>query len=214
MPRDDWYRHSTWSPDDQQHFFGRLKRSKTAAHKAQYVRIQASCLADAGNHRAATELLELLFREFPERLQLAQAHLQMALCLVELGEPERAIEEFRASLQSQRECPNVGTSCWLLFPWFIVRRHAAELYDEALAVLDEFKTDTRLAFPIDRYRFAAVRALIAQARHDRENACDFAKVAIQCATAQHSGFRYHPTVGLVESPDANVHSRLMALAGV
>jgi tetratricopeptide (TPR) repeat protein len=214
MPRDDWYRHSMWSAAEQQDFFARLKRSRTAANKAQYVRIQASCLADAGHHRAAVELLDLLFRDFPERFELAQSHLQKALCLIELNEPERAITEFRASLQSQREYPNVGTTCWLRFPWFIVRQQLADLYDEALAVLEEFRSDTRLAFPVDRYRFAAVRALIAQARNDIESAREFAKVAIQCATAQHSGFRYHPDIGLVDKLDADVHNRLTALLGV
>jgi tetratricopeptide (TPR) repeat protein len=214
MPRDDWYRHSTWSPADQQDFFARLKRSRTAANKAQYVRIQASCLADAGHHHAAVELLDLLFREFPERFELAQSRLQKALCLIQLNEPQAAITEFRASLQSQREYPHVATSCWLQFPWFIVRQQLSELYDEALAVLEEFRTDTRLAFPIERYRFAAVRALIAQARNDIESAREFAKVALQCAAAEHSGFRYHPDVGLVETLDANVHNRLRALIGV
>ena len=213
MPRDDWYRKSTWSAPDQQDFYARLKRSRTSTNKAQYVRIQASCLGEAGHHRAAVELLDLLFRDFPERFELAQSHLQKALCLVELNEPDRAITEFRTSLQCEREYPNAGTTCWLRFPWFIVRQNVTELYDEALAVLEEFRSDTRLAFPIDRYRFAAVRALIAQARNDMESAREFAKVAIECATAQHSGFRYHPDVGLVDRLDANVHNRLTALVG-
>lgn len=213
MPRDDWFQHSTWSPAEQQDFLARLKRSRTAANKAQYVRIQASCLAEAGLHREAVELLDLLFREFPERFELAQSHLQKALCLIELNEPEHAITEFRASFQSQREYPNVGTTCWLRFSWFIVRQQLADLYDEALAVLEEFRSDTRLAFPIDRYLFAAVRALIAHARNDPESAREFAKVAIQCATTQHSGFRYHPDVGLVDKLDAEVQNRLMALVG-
>lgn len=214
MPRDDWYRHSTWSPADQQDFFARLSRSRTAANKAQYVRIQASYLADAGNHLAAIELLDLLFRDFPERHELAQSHQQKALSLIELNEQTSAIAEFRASLQCQRDYPNVGTTSWLQFPMLIVRRQLVELYDEALSVLDEFRSDTRLAFPLDRYRFAAVRALIAQSRNDIETAREFAKVAIQCAATEHSGYRYHSKVGLVGSVDGKVHDRLRALAGV
>jgi tetratricopeptide (TPR) repeat protein len=214
MARDDWYRHSTWSATDQEDFFVRLKRSRTAANKAQYVRIQASCLADTGDHRAAVELLDQLFRDFPERFELAQAHLQKALCLIELDETDGAISEFRASLQCQRECPNFGTTSWLQFPWFIVRQQLADLYDEALAVLAEFKTEIRLALPVDRYRYAAVRALVAKARNDIVTARDFAEVALQCAAAEHSGFRYHPVVGLVDKLDPKVHCRLTALVGV
>jgi len=213
MPRDDWYRRSTWTAGDQQEFSVRLKRSRTQANKAQYLRIQASCLAEAGHHRAAVDLLDLLLRDFPERFELAQAHLQKALCLIELGDHEGVIADFRASLQCQRECPNVGTSCWLQFPWFIATQGRADLYDEALGVLEEFRSDTRLAFPLDRYRFAAARALIAQARNDFGAAKEFAKVAVQCAAAKDSGFRYHPDVGLVNKVDPNVHARLCSLSG-
>jgi tetratricopeptide (TPR) repeat protein len=214
MGREDWYRRSTWSVVDQQDFLARLKRSRASANKAQYLRIQASYLAAAGNHTAAVELLDKLFLECPERLQLAEAHLQRALCLIELNQHQATIEEFRASLQAQRDCPNVGTTCWLQFPWFIVQREDRALYDEALAVLNEFRSDVSLTFPIDGYRYAAVRALIAEARGETDSAREFAKVALQCAEMSFSAFRYHPTVGLVEKVDPRIHGRLAALVQV
>lgn len=216
MARDDWFRRTTWSFTDHQDFHARLKRSRTQGNKAQYVRIQAGYLADAGLHEAAIELLDLLFRQYPERFQLAQAHLQKALCLVELGKFDSAIIEFRSSLQAQRDMPNVGTTCWLTFPLFIVRNELVDHYDEALSVLEEFRNDSRnvsrLVFPIERYHYWAVLALIAKENDDIESAEKFAKNAIENASLQHSGFRYHPDVGVVTNPDSIVQDRLIKLA--
>jgi hypothetical protein len=214
MARDDWFRRTTWSAADQEDFFARLKRSKTSTNKAQYLRIQAVHLAEAGLHAAALGLLDILFRDFPDRLELASAHLQKAEYLVVLGQPIAAIAEFRLSLQAEREFPNVRTSCWLQFPWFIVRQELAEHYDEAWSVLDEFQSAHRWTVPLDRYRYAAVRALIAASRQNEAAARDFATVALQLEAASFSGFRYHPTVGLVGKVDPEIHSRLAVLAGV
>jgi hypothetical protein len=159
------------------------------------------------------ELFDLLLREFPEQFELAMAHLQKAESLVELGEPGLAISEFRLSLECQRKYPHVGTPCWLVFPFFVARRELVDLYDEALAVLDEFKAPMRLTFPIERYRYTAARALIAGARQDAAMAREFAKAALEAAAAEHSGFRRHPDVGLVEAPASDVQSRLNRLAG-
>jgi hypothetical protein len=38
---DDWYRRKTWTAEDREEFFTRLRRSRGAFHKAQYARIQA-----------------------------------------------------------------------------------------------------------------------------------------------------------------------------
>jgi tetratricopeptide (TPR) repeat protein len=213
MARDDWYRRSTWSAADQEEFFTRLKRSRTPENKSQYLRIQAGYLAEAGKHAAAVALLDQLFREFPGRFEAAQSHWQKAECMIALKRTEAAIDEFRASLQAQRDFPNVCTDCWLLFPWFIVREKMAALYDEAVAVLQEFKSDSALTFPIQQYQYAAARALIAAERGDKDTAREFAKTALHWETVNDSGFRYHPKLGLVDRIDADIHDRLVLAAG-
>ncbi|HEV2948855.1 MAG TPA: hypothetical protein VGX70_15895 [Gemmataceae bacterium] len=213
MSRDDWYRRTSWSAADQGEFFDRLGRSRTSANKAQYLRIQATCLADADLNVAAVQLLNLLTRDFPERTELAQAHLQKAQCLIELREPQRAITEFRLSLQAQRDCPNVCTMCWLEFPWYLVRQNLTEYYEEALSVLEEFKSDTGLTYPIERYLYTATHALIAEARGDRDLARKFATQALQLEAQKFSGLRYHPNLGLVEEADSKIHRCLVALVG-
>jgi hypothetical protein len=213
MARDDWYRRSTWSAADQEDFFARLKRSRTVESKSQHLRIQACHLAKAGLHAEAADLLDQFFREFADRTELAIAHLQKAQCMIELNRTEAAINEFRASLQAERDFPNSRTGCWLDFPWFIVRQRNAVLYDEALSVLQEFVSNSDLMFPIERYKYWTVLALISESRGDNATAKASAISALECEAMSHSGFRYHPDVGLVNKIDAEIHNRLVVAAG-
>src|SRR5437660_2551800 len=139
MNREDWYRRSTWTERDRDEFNARLKRSRGAANKAQYLRIQALYLAEAGCHEGAIELLDQMFAEFAERIQLAQAHAQKADSLAKLGQTETAIREYRAALQAERDFPNVRTQAWLDFGWFVVEKQLTALYSEVLQVLEEFR---------------------------------------------------------------------------
>lgn len=55
----------------------------------------------------------------------------------------------------------------------------------------------RLTFPVDHLRWNAACALMAAERHDAVAAKAHAQHALHAAALDHSGFRYHPTVGLV-----------------
>ncbi|MGA2584233.1 MAG: hypothetical protein ABSG31_13220 [Tepidisphaeraceae bacterium] len=211
MGREDWYRSRTWSEEDRAAFYARLKRSRGAFHKAQYLRIQAVYLAEAGNHGAALDLLTELFRDCPDPSQLAQAALQRATSLLAIGRVDEAIDEYRHSLQTQRAHPGWKTGGHLEFAWLIAVRGMSNLYDEAIAVLDEFSGRVSLAFPQHRYMHACARAIIADSRGDIKAAREFATKALDAASAEHSGFRYHPQLGLV-SADAEMRRRLEVIA--
>jgi hypothetical protein len=68
---ESWYRRRTWTDEDRAGFFARLRRSRSGFHKAQYCRIQAYELQQAGNYHAALELLDLLMKEWPDDAQKA-----------------------------------------------------------------------------------------------------------------------------------------------
>ena len=136
MGKEDWYRKTTWSKSDKEEFFERLKRSRTSFHKAQYLRIQASHLQSVGTIEMANhslELLDLMFKEFPEKSELSSAFLQKAECLIILGNIQQAIDEMRNTLQSEREFPNVKTYAWLEFGWTTIIYQLSDLYNRPLA---------------------------------------------------------------------------------
>ena len=220
MSKVEWFRRNTWTDADREEFNARLKRSRGVGKKAQYLRIQAFHLAEAGHHEGAIELLDRMFAECPERSELAQAHAQKADSLAKLGHTDGAIDEYRAALQAERDFPYLGTGprpkartqAWLDFGWFVVEKQLTDFYDEVSRVLQEFREEEGLKFPAVEYRYSGIQALLADARGERSMAREFAKQALSEAAKDHSGLRYHPMVGLVGSERNKFESRLRALA--
>jgi tetratricopeptide (TPR) repeat protein len=126
MSKTEWFRRTTWSDADREDFNAHLKRSRGAGNKAQYLRIQAGHLADGGHHAAAIELLDRLFAEFPQRIELAQAHAQKTDSLAKLGQLKAAIQEYRSALQAERDLPNIRTNAWLDFGWLVVEKQLTD----------------------------------------------------------------------------------------
>ena len=85
MAQQDWFRNETWSEADRASFYARLKRSRTAGNKAQYLRIQATHLAGAGNDQAALGLLAEMRRDYPDPLQVVLSRNQMGRSLWAIG---------------------------------------------------------------------------------------------------------------------------------
>ncbi len=216
MGRNDWYRRTSWTEADQAEFFARLNRSRSPSNRAQYLRIQAWYLQQVGTPdmlRAAMDLLDRVLKEHPETFDLALVCLQKAECFLALGELEAALEWFRKAMQREREKPNVRTAAALKFAWTVVERGLTDLYDEALAALEGYvELNRRLVFAYERYLIQAVRAVIAEERGYPEMARELARRALEAAAQTHSGFRYHPKVGLVHDTDTAIHARLVRMA--
>ena len=213
MSKEDWYRKRIWSESDEKEFFARLKESRTDFHKAQYLRIQASYLQSIGTQEMALNslrLLNLILKEYPEKSQLSPVYLQKAECLITLGKIESAIDEMRNALQSERELPNIKTSAWLEFGWTAITYQLSYLYDEAIKILNEF--DSNLTFPIDKYRWNAIQAIVENEKANKIVAKKFALSALEAGSLSHSGFRYHQRLGLVQNMNEKIHSRLTEIA--
>jgi len=210
---DDWFRRKTWTPQDREEFFARLRRSRGAFYKAQYARIQAYELLTTRTpdaYRAALELLDMILGEWRESSQLASVYDHRAECFLGLGDVPLAVDSYRQVFQTQRVHKSWLTNAHLDFGWLVATTPLPDLYDEALAVLGEFSHG--MGFPVNRYRASTIHALILDARGQREQAQGYARNALQEEAARHSGFRYHATLGLVDSPDERVHERLQILA--
>jgi tetratricopeptide (TPR) repeat protein len=187
---EDWFRNTEWSDAIEQRFRQKLRRARS---KEQYLRIQASTLART-HPEAALELLDQHFA-LPDDFDHAQAHVDRATAFLALGRVEAAIDSYEAALARECEFPNLQTQACLELPYVIATYGIMERYPRALELLEKHKD--RLTFPVDHFRWHAAQALIAAARHDMSAAKAHAKQALEAATRSHSGFRYHPTVGLV-----------------
>jgi hypothetical protein len=196
--RDEWFRRTVWTEEDRSAFFARLGRSRTAFHKAQYLRIQAYTLSQHGHSVAALELLNLLVTEYAESSQLALAHEHRGSILRAEGSLQAAITAFSAGQQAEVACPTFRTRCSLLLA-----------YSEARAAIASFMSrNPELPFPSDAYHVNLVLAVLAKHdRHDAE-AKQRAASALAASAAHASGFQSHPKLGLVGSATSKLHSWL------
>ena len=213
MSRDDWFRRHTWTDTDRSDFFARLARSRSGFHKAQYALIQAIELHQSGGPqyaRPALDLLDMILERWQNDAQLARVYHQRAVCLRDLGDDHRALAAFRAAFDEQRRRPGLLTMAHLDFAWWVAVSGKNELYDEALAVLDEFEPG--LLFPFYVYTAEGARALIMSAVGDPQRARGHARRALEAADARDTGLRCHPTVGLVEIRDYEAHEAIRRLA--
>jgi|GEM_PF-2286807 len=211
MPSRDWFRHTTWTPRDEREFSARLARSRSSFHTAQYLRIQAITLAEVGGKTrtaAALRLLQRLFAEFPDASQLESAHLQAALIYEQMGNEAAAVEHFRLALRAKAAFPNGDAGTSLEFPWFIARHDLSAHFVEALEVLKS----AHLAFPVQVFKSAAIRATVAQFHGDHVGASRFAHEALEAASVEKSPFRYHSSLGLVGGEYESTIRKLRKLA--
>ena len=210
----DWYTKTTWTETDQADFFTRLKKSRGAGQKAQYLVVQARRLEATGSPEllpAALSLLDKMLAEFPEPFFLSQAHGQKANCLSKLGKSDEALAHYRLALDAERKFPNLRTAVLHDFGIFVVQNKMSQLYGEVLTVLDTMKLPGS-PFPYNVFRDYGIRALIAEERGENENARKFAQTALDTAAKDSSGFRNHPNFGLVKDRDTTFYQAVEAVA--
>jgi tetratricopeptide (TPR) repeat protein len=199
----DWFRNTTWNEAVERAFDEKLRRAK---RKEQYLRIQACTLARS-YPEVALKLLDRYF-ELPDDFDHAQAHVDRATALLSMDRVENAITSYEAALAREVCFPKLQTKAYLDLPYLIATRGIRAHYDRALEVLQCHVA--RLMFPVDHFRWHAARALIAADLKEAEIARRHAEQAIEAAGHEHSGFRYHPSVGLVTAEYDNVVRKLEA----
>ena len=214
----DWFRRRTWAESDRQEFEATLSRARSSG-RPQYLRIQAWHLAESDDPvllRAALELLGRILGDYPDNeIERAPALHQKADCLWRLGDTNGAIEAYRDTFRAEGAIRKVRTSAWLEFGMRVVRDSKVDLYREVEALFAQRALErSSLMFPIDKYRFHLVRALIASNAGHRDVAAEQASAALDAAGLKASGFRYHANLGLVDKVEPRLHEALLRLAGI
>ena len=190
MAREDWYRNKEWNSNIAEAFTAKLKRARD---KPQYLRIQASYLADK-HPTVALELFDQYF-SLGDTFDHSQANVGRAEAYIALGKIDNAIAAYEAALAFEAIKPNVLTQAYLALPFLVATKKLSDHYGSALEILNKHKD--RLMFPVDHFQWCAAQSLIASASGLSAKAAEFARNAILSSRETHSGFRYHPSIGLV-----------------
>jgi tetratricopeptide (TPR) repeat protein len=205
VARDDWFRNAEWNSDIESAFFAKLKRARD---KSQYLRVQACTLATT-HPRVALRLLDQYFA-MGDRFDAAQAHVDRATAYLSLGQVDDALASYEAALNVEARRPNSLTQAYLNLPFVVACQGIVARYEQALDLLDRHRS--RLAFPVDHFRWHTSHALISSAVGVAVEAQAQARLAITAAEKDHSGFRHHPSVGLVGESYQQIRRRLATLA--
>jgi len=199
----DWFRNTDWNEAIAAAFDQKLKRARD---KKQYLRIQACTLARS-HPQIALELLDRYFA-LGDHFDHAQAHVDRATAHLALGDMESAIHSYEAAVEREAAFPNLRTGAGLELPYLIALNAIVGRFGQAMEMLSG--SEDGLMFPVDRFKHHAARAMIL-ASNDSLAARAEAKAAMDAAALAHSGFRYHPTLGLVSDEHASALIKLRGL---
>jgi hypothetical protein len=213
LGREDWYRRTTWTPDDEAAFRARLKRSRDPFHKVQYLRIQAGYLYGSRLYDAALMLLEEASR-YPEQIGERTLLLeQKAACLARLGRGEEVHAAFRAAFASLTAQP--GHHSYVGLSWF---NHGWTAADNGvrLEIVEALTYDVNKASMLTPgLAFQLAMAFVCvneDCGGSREELALWARRALDAAAAEKSGLRKHPSLDLVPPLPAETLARLRGLA--
>lgn len=203
--KEEWFRRSSWRPRDKKDFLERLDRAHSSS-RAQYLRIQALHLAEAGFHKDALELLDTMIGLYPDRSQLANAYIQRSESLQKLLRSEEALSAIKNAVVAEEACPNVQVDSALKYSKLVIDLKRVSLFEDALDSLQAYEETAVGRLPIQNFRLFAFRAIILLDCGTLAEASAFANLAVEAAKQGHSGFHSYERMGLVSEADPFLES--------
>ena len=207
MASDDWFRNTTWNNEIEAEFEARLKRSRGAFNKAQYLRIQASYLldnSDKNNQLVGLRLMERLIKDYPtEEFSTIFGHEQIGDYFLKHGDIDIAEQQFRIVTDYYKNKKSrSGTSgiADLKLAETILTSNQADKFEEAYQLCKEYPIG-ELTMNSDKFYYAALAARLCDKMNKKEEAKDYAKTAITLSKITEPQFSRHKTVGLVNAAD-------------
>lgn len=204
MANHDWYRNKTWDNEVEADFEVRLKRSRGASNKAQYLRIQASYLLDSSenkNQLIGLSLMERLIKDYPtEEFSVIFGQEQLGDFYFERKDYEKSEHFFRVVTNYYQEKKSrSGTSALadLKLAETILRSNQTDKFEEAYQFVSDYPI-SELSFNDSIFYYAELRTHLCDAMNKKAEAKEFAKRAIELSKITEPQFSRHKTIGLIK----------------
>ena len=212
MANDDWYRNTNWNKEIAADFEARLKRSRGAFNKAQYLRIQASYLLDSLSKEyqlIGVNLMERLIKDFPtEEFSVISGQEELGDFYLKQNDYENAEQFFRIVTNYYQDTNSRGgTSAMadLKLAETILKSNKKNKFSEAYELVNKYPID-ELTFNDNKFYYAQLRAQLCDVMNKNEEAKEFAKTAIELSKIKVAQFSRHKTVGLVKASELQIRT--------
>jgi tetratricopeptide (TPR) repeat protein len=218
MGQDDWYRNTTWDQERSELFETKLKRSRGAYNKAQYLRIQASYLLDSTDkelQNVGLKLMERLIEDFPsEDFSTVFGKEQLGDYFFANGDYKKAENYYREVADHYKKNNRGGTSgvADIKLVNTILELDLRDQFDIAykLLAVDFEKTGGSLSLNDDRFFYTRVIAELCDKLGKRDEARQYADKALEIAKKIEPQFNRHKTAGVVRT-DKETLDRLVKI---
>jgi tetratricopeptide (TPR) repeat protein len=205
----DWFRSPDWSINAQRDFESRLARAHPAG-RAQYLRIKAVTLDEAGDCAAAVTLLRRIIRDHSDAwTECAFAHERLGDSYRATSDLARAEAEYRLALAVSPSLSGTTGEVHLKLGEVLLKSGT-----DTVAEVEQPLTaaQSHVTFNSTAFRFHVLTACVAAATGDVERRRSAAATALGLVDAGPQFYR-HPTVGLVAaSPSLLSELQTMASA--
>jgi tetratricopeptide (TPR) repeat protein len=212
MATDNWYLNKTWNNEIETNFELRLKRSRYSYNKAQYLRIQATCLLDSAEKTTqmiGISLMERLIVEFPtEEFSTIFGQEQLGDYFLKESDFDKAEKYFRIVTdyyETKKTRSGTSGKADLKLAETFLTAGKSEKLQEAYSICMNYPKDD-LIFNDDRFYYTELTAHICDKLNKIEEAKDFAKSAIEISKITEPQFYRHKTVGLVKATEIQLRT--------
>ena len=195
-----WYTKNTWTKEDKEEFFIRLKRSREI-NRPQYLKTKAFALIETKDPElldVAESLINKLLKEYQnDTFNKSSALNFLGDIYQQRHDFQTALKYYQQSINFENDNPNSPqTSSFLSYSELIIKTQQKDKYSIVENLL--FDRMDSVILPVQKYKIASILSIIYQTKNNQELAQHYAEIAEKNATAETSGFRYHKDLGVVK----------------
>ena len=195
-----WYTKNTWTKEDEEEFFIRLKRAREY-NQPQYLKTQAFALIQTKKPElidVAESLIIEMLKEYPnDTFNKSSALDLLGDIYQQRGDHQTALKYYEESINFENDNPNSPqTPSFLSYSELIIKTQQTDKYSIVENLL--FDRINSVILPVQKYKIASILSVIYQAKNNKKLAQHYAEIAEKNATTETSGFRYHKDLGVVK----------------
>jgi tetratricopeptide (TPR) repeat protein len=207
----EWYVKETWTKEDEDDFFTRLKRARKFS-RPQYLWVQAKEFVKTKKIKlinVAEKLLNIYLTEYPDDSHWKSlAYESLGNIYVIKKNEEKAIEYYKLSADLDG-VSNIYTYSYIDYSELVIKNNKKEYFDLVEKLLEKKLKDGRIMFPIYFYKIYIMLAILNRIKGDNNKSIEYLNLAQKYSDMEKTGIPYHQYLGIVNKEDKNFFEKML-----